>query len=77
MVSWSADGRAFTIHNQDEFMDIIVPIFFQQTQFRSFVGPFIFPYHIACYLESILMPSTHSNDDTDPSAQSMGLYSID
>ncbi|KAL3816554.1 hypothetical protein ACHAXA_011853 [Cyclostephanos tholiformis] len=35
-VSWSDDGRAFTIHQEDKFVEHIVPMFFKQTKFRSF-----------------------------------------
>jgi hypothetical protein len=38
-VSWSDDGRAFTIHQEDKFVEHIVPMFFKQTKFRSFVSP--------------------------------------
>ena len=36
--SWTPDGRAFSIQNKDKFMDSIVPMFFKQTKFRSFVS---------------------------------------
>ena len=38
IVSWNADGRSFTIHDRDAFMRQVVPLYFQQTHFRSFVS---------------------------------------
>ena len=38
-VSWTDDGRTFTIHQKEWFVEKIVPIFFRQTKFRSFVSP--------------------------------------
>ena len=38
-VSWSEDGKAFSIHEKDTFLEEIVPMFFNQTKFRSFVSP--------------------------------------
>ena len=37
-VSWTEDGRGFAIHNRDAFLEHIVPMFFKQTKFRSFVS---------------------------------------
>ena len=37
-VSWSADGRSFSIHQKDMFIERIVPKFFKITKFRSFVS---------------------------------------
>ena len=37
-VSWSEDGMSFGINNKDIFMECIVPLFFKQTKFRSFVS---------------------------------------
>lgn len=37
-VSWSEDGTSFAIHDKDEFMMHVVPLFFKQTKFRSFVS---------------------------------------
>ena len=37
-VSWDEEGLAFSIHNKDTFLDHIVPRFFKQTKFRSFVS---------------------------------------
>ena len=37
-VSWSDDGTSFAINNKDIFMECIVPLFFKQTKFRSFVS---------------------------------------
>jgi hypothetical protein len=37
-VSWVADGGAFAIHDKDTFLNHIVPLFFKQTKFRSFVS---------------------------------------
>ena len=38
IVSWSADGRSFSIHQKDIFVERIVPKFFKITKFRSFVS---------------------------------------
>jgi len=38
IVTWSADGRSFSIHQKDIFMEHIVPKFFKITKFRSFVS---------------------------------------
>ena len=38
IVSWNADGRSFTIHDSEALMQQVVPLYFQQTQFRSFVS---------------------------------------
>ncbi|KAL7494899.1 hypothetical protein ACHAWT_003454 [Skeletonema menzelii] len=35
-VNWLPHGRAFVIHNKDNFMKDVVPVFFNQTQIRSF-----------------------------------------
>ena len=37
-VSWDEDGMSFAIHDRDTFMEFIVPMFFKQTKFRSFVS---------------------------------------
>ena len=36
--SWSADGNAFVIINRNVMMKELVPKFFRQTKFRSFVS---------------------------------------
>ena len=38
IVSWSEDGRAFTIRNTAEFVEHVVPKYFKQTKYRSFVS---------------------------------------
>ena len=35
-VIWLTHGRAFKILDEDEFMEVDVPIFFKQTKIRSF-----------------------------------------
>jgi hypothetical protein len=40
VVSWVKEGRRFAIHNKDEFLKHIVPRFFKQTKYRSFVSLF-------------------------------------
>ncbi|KAL7525525.1 hypothetical protein ACHAXR_002539 [Thalassiosira sp. AJA248-18] len=35
-VSWVEEGNAFSIHDKVTFMNLIVPMFFKQTKFRSF-----------------------------------------
>jgi len=37
-VSWTHDGRAFSIRDKDACMERVVPRFFKQTKFRSFVS---------------------------------------
>lgn len=37
-LSWSPDGRYFIIHDKDVMMANLVPKFFKQTQYRSFVS---------------------------------------
>ena len=32
-ISWTDDGRGFTIHQKDKFLEHIVPVFFKQTKF--------------------------------------------
>lgn len=39
VVSWVEGGRAFAIHDQQAFLRHVVPAFFNQTKFRSFVSP--------------------------------------
>ena len=46
-VSWSDDGTSFAINNKDIFMECIVPLFFKQTKFRSFVSR-LDVVHILC-----------------------------
>ena len=38
VVSWSEDGKSFAIHKKDAFMKYVVPLFFKQNLFRSFVS---------------------------------------
>lgn len=55
-VSWSEDGKSFAIHDKDELMMHVVPMFFKQTKFRSFVS-IIFAVHcIMCVLLQPLYP---------------------
>jgi HSF-type DNA-binding len=35
VISWTADGQAFMIHDAEELL-IILPLFFSQTKYRSF-----------------------------------------
>ncbi len=51
-LSWTDDGQAFSIHQKDVFLEHIVPLFFKQTKFRSFVGPF---YLSISHLYSLLL----------------------
>ena len=37
-VSWSDDGTQFSIHDKDMLMKHVVPMFFKQSKFRSFVS---------------------------------------
>ena len=38
VVSWSEDGRSFVIGNRNIMMEDVVPKFFNQTKYRSFVS---------------------------------------
>ena len=49
---WSPDGAAFVIC--DKVMEELVPMFFKQTKFRSFVSLLLFVLHL-----SILLHITH------------------
>ena len=40
-ISWTADGSEFIIHDKDDMMDNLAPMFFNQTKFRSFVSVLI------------------------------------
>ena len=35
-VSWLPDGRSFKVKNPAQFMDLVAPLFFKFTQYRSF-----------------------------------------
>jgi hypothetical protein len=37
-LSWLAEGNAFIIHDKNVLMNGLAPMFFKQTQFRSFVS---------------------------------------
>ena len=37
-IHWTHNGLAFVIIQQDVIMEHVLPIFFNQTKFRSFVG---------------------------------------
>ena len=69
-VSWSEDGISFAIHDKDEFMMFVVPKFFKQTKFRSFVSISRHPRIMMCIIAtSILMSmtvlySTHTTSST-------------
>ena len=45
VVSWVKGGRRFAIHNKDDFLKHIVPHFFKQTKFRSFVSVYNLMMH--------------------------------
>ena len=51
-VSWVDDGRAFVISDKDMFMEYLVPLFFKQTKFRSFVSAtcVVLPAAYLCFL---------------------------
>jgi len=36
IVSWRSHGRAFIVHNREEFVDRVLPVYFQQNKFASF-----------------------------------------
>ncbi|KAI2501075.1 hypothetical protein MHU86_13366 [Fragilaria crotonensis] len=36
VVSWQPHGRCFVVHNQQQFVDVIMPHYFKQTKFPSF-----------------------------------------
>jgi hypothetical protein len=37
-IQWTHNGRAFVIIQQDVFLEHVVPVFFNQTKFPSFVS---------------------------------------
>lgn len=37
IISWSADGRSFKIHDRKKFVDTVMPIFFSRLKYSSFV----------------------------------------
>lgn len=37
-LSWTPDGKSFVILDREKFMSHVVPLFFKQTKFRSFVS---------------------------------------
>ena len=41
-VTWANEGHAFAIHDKDDFMQYVVPQYFKQTKFRSFVSVYTF-----------------------------------
>ena len=36
IISWRSHGRAFMVHKRDDFVDCILPVYFQQNKFASF-----------------------------------------
>jgi hypothetical protein len=36
IVSWTKDGKAFQVHNVDEFVKSVLPLFFDQSKYESF-----------------------------------------
>jgi hypothetical protein len=36
VISWVDSGRAFKVHNLDEFVEMIVPLYFRQSKWKSF-----------------------------------------
>ena len=36
VISWTNDGRAFIVHDQDKLVETLLPLFFGQTKYRSF-----------------------------------------
>ena len=36
-IVWLSHGRAFIIRNEHEFLDKVIPVYFKQTKWRSFV----------------------------------------
>ena len=36
VISWTDDGRAFIVHDQDKLVETLLPLFFGQTKYRSF-----------------------------------------
>lgn len=37
-LSWTPDGKSFAIWDREKFMSQVVPLFFKQSKFRSFVS---------------------------------------
>ena len=38
VISWVDEGRAFAIHDKDRFVKNLIPKYFNQTKYRSFVS---------------------------------------
>jgi hypothetical protein len=36
IISWTSDGRAFKVHERTVFSELVAPIYFSQSQFKSF-----------------------------------------
>ena len=51
-LSWLADGSAFIIRNKDVMMNDLAPMFFKQTQFRSFVSGLCTHY---CFIFGLIL----------------------
>ena len=70
---WSPDGTAFVISNTDVVMEELVPMFFKQTKFRSFVSLLLNALTILCVHFQFFYISSHNrtqdtniNLQTDP-----------
>ena len=63
-ISWTEEGQAFAIHNKDTFLEHVVPMFFKQTKFISFVSlsfSFLSTYFVSClrwfHSHTVLLPT--------------------
>ena len=36
IVSWQPNGKSFRVYNQEKFVEIILPLYFRQTKYKSF-----------------------------------------
>jgi hypothetical protein len=57
---WSPDGTAFVISNTDVVMDELVPMFFKQTKFRSFVSVHFFLCTVNSFYTHICIMHKHN-----------------
>jgi hypothetical protein len=74
IVSWNTDGRSFTIHDSDAFMEQVVPMYFQQTHFRSFVsGKMYSPHHIHLSISNASFLRILSLSPKDAATKYLGL----
>jgi len=49
LISWSADGRSFVIHNQGAFSQTLLPVYYKHSNLSSFVRQLnMYDFHKVC-----------------------------